>query len=72
MVLNILIKCAPLLVEKAAVALDVALRVTVWQQVRVQMENYPGFITHWEGHTKSKIGGNQWPQKWTLIQKDIF
>ena len=64
-----LIQCTPLLVEKAAVAPDVTLRLTACKQVSVQVRETPGFKTHGEGHTKSKLRAISDPTKWTLVQQ---
>ena len=56
-----LIQCTPLLVEKAGVAPDQTLRFTIHKQVSVHAREPPGFETHGEGHTKSKIGGISGP-----------
>ena len=34
--------------------------------------NHPGFETHGEEHTKSKIGAISGPAKWTLVQEIFF
>ena len=59
-------QCTPLLVEKAGVAPDMTFRFTAQKQ-----ENHPGFETHGEGHTKSKIGAISGPTKWTLVQQNL-
>ena len=63
------VQCTPLLVEKACLAPDVAIRFTAGKQVSVQRENQPGFKTHREGHTKSKTEAISGPTKWTLVQQ---
>ena len=57
-----LIQCTPLLVEKAGVAPDMTLCTSKY---KCKGENHPGFESHGEGHTESKIG-NQWPHKMDL------
>ena len=53
---NTLLQCTPLLVEKACVAANVALRFTMCKQVEMQIREIPYFKTHGEDHTESIIG----------------
>ena len=45
------VQCTPLLVKNTGIAPDVTLRFTAHR-----WDNHPGFKTHGEGHTTSKIG----------------
>ena len=64
-----MLQCTPLLVEKANVAPDMAIRFTACKQEMVQLIDHPAFETRGEGHTKCKIGAISDPTKWTLFQK---
>ena len=64
------LQCTPLLVEKVGAAPEVTLKFSVCKKV-CRHENHPGFETHGEGHTKSKIGVISGSTKWTLVQQNL-